>query len=435
VIHLTAPAPGIFRCASNSLVIVGTPTRLFMDEKPAVNSRKHLPALDAVRGVAILGVFCFHILSTVWGRDQLSWGHLLRQMPAQHNGFLWFYPFTFGWIGVSLFFVLSGFVIHYSTLTSAKPFSTLQFYSRRFWRIYPPYAMALVTFCILKVYAVTRLSIITHVLLLHDFSGQTFYVINPSLWSIATEVQFYLVYPLIVFARPRFGMLNVLWGVLGLSLAFRCLFWVVKMHDPAVFEDSHLMLWANPLITLFDWTLGAYLAEQFFAGRRVFPQGGTVLAGAAALFIVSTFIRPLSMFSFQFASLLSAICIERAIWSSAPPSLLKRALIPLGLCSYSFYLFHQPLLEIMVKWSQAHVTTNRFVLALGAAPVFFGILFALSWVIYLVVEKNSIRLGKRFAFESRSKTSAAPPGDGRPASQPPSLPAGEIGEVGIAGSA
>jgi peptidoglycan/LPS O-acetylase OafA/YrhL len=403
-----------------------------MSEIKAANSRKHLPALDAVRGVAILSVFCYHVLSSVWGKDQLPWGRVFRELPSASNhiasSFLWFYPVTFGWIGVCLFFVLSGFVIHYSTLTSSRPFSTLEFYSRRFWRIYPPYAVALALFIYLKVYFVTRLSIITHILLLHDFSGQTFVLINPSMWSIATECQFYLVYPLIIFARPRFGMLKVLFGILGISLAVRCLICVGKMHEPSVFEDSHLMLWANPLITLFDWTLGAYVAEQFFAGRRVFPRSVGLIAGAAGLFVVSTFIRPLSMFSFQFASLLSAICIERAIWAQWRPSQLQKFLIPLGLCSYSFYLFHQPFLELMVKWTQAHVTMNRYAVALAGGPVFFVILFGVSWVIYLVIEKNSIRIGKRFSVGVSKKPGAASGGESA-AGLPIALPAAEMGSA------
>ena len=377
-----------------------------MSQARSVNLRKHLPALDAVRGVAILGVFCYHILSSVWGHDQIEWGNRFRQFSQAPHGFIWFYPLTFGWVGVSLFFVLSGFVIHYSTVTSSQPFSTLNFYSRRFWRIYPPYAVAMLVLAPLVYYLispekVTHISIVTHILLVQDFSRQSFYLINGSFWSIATEVQFYLVYPLLMLARGRVGMRNVLFGTLGFSLAFRALLCVAKRHDAASFEDSHLILWASPMITIFDWTLGAFIAERFAQGKRIFPESFALMTVTAGLFLVSTFIRPLSIFSFQFASLLAALWIERVVWSTRPLSLVKKMLIPLGLCSYSFYLFHQPLLEILIEKSKPWISTNPMTIALVCGPILFFALFGLSWTIYLAVEKPSMQLGKRFSIGAR----------------------------------
>jgi peptidoglycan/LPS O-acetylase OafA/YrhL len=374
-----------------------------MSEHAIPIQRKHLPALDAVRGVAILCVFLYHMLSAAWGRDQLEWGRIFRQWPADRTGMLWFYPMTYGWLGVSLFFVLSGFVIHYSTITARQPFSTLNFYSRRFWRIYPPYAVALLTFCIFRLNAesVTRLAVVTHVLLLQDFSRSTFFLINPSFWSIATEIQFYLVYPLLIFARRSAGMFNVLMGVLTFSLLARVAICFAERHHSDAFSDFHYMLWVAPLITIFDWTLGAYLAECFANGKRIFPRSAGVMLITAVALVASSFIRPLSIFSFQLGSVLSAIWIERVIWSTKPMNVLQKLLIPLGLCSYSFYLFHQPLLDKLVSFSE-RFTTNRYVMTLGFGPLIFCILFAVSWIIYLTVEKTSIHLGKRFSFKPKA---------------------------------
>jgi peptidoglycan/LPS O-acetylase OafA/YrhL len=378
-----------------------------MIEHTIPTQRKHLPALDAVRGVAILSVFLVHLLTPIWGGDHLAWGSLFHhlQWPADRNmgplphGFLWFYPLSYGWVGVSLFFVLSGFVIHYSTVSSSRPFSTSDFYMRRFWRIYPPYALAVLIFTVFPspAYPATRLAIITHFLLVQDFSGQTFYMINPAFWSIATEVQFYLVYPLLILARGRVGMFKVLMGVLSFSVLCRVLICLAKFRHPEVFEDTHKMTWASPMITIFDWTLGAYLAECLHAGKRVFPKNAGFAGLVVGLFLLSSFVRPLSTFSFQLASLMSAVWIERVLWSTRPLSIVQKLLIPLGLCSYSFYLIHQPLLDRLATFSQERFATDRYVTTLVAGPVIFCLIYGLSWVVYLLVEKTSINTGKRFS--------------------------------------
>src|SRR5580700_9314628 len=111
--------------------------------QPVNNRSAHLPRLDAVRALAILSVFLYHSLGVVFYKDQLDFhGGWLDFRSAPSRLFLACYPLTFGWVGVSLFFVLSGFVIHYSFVGSGRPFRAGGFFVRRFWRIYPPYLLA-----------------------------------------------------------------------------------------------------------------------------------------------------------------------------------------------------------------------------------------------------------------------------------------------------
>ena len=92
-----------------------------------------------------------------------------------------FYPLSFGWLGVCLFFVLSGFCIHSSYLRSAR-FSLSIFYVRRFWRIYVPYAVALVGFIIInRVYLAETTSLrqlATHLLMAYNFDPETLIGVN-----------------------------------------------------------------------------------------------------------------------------------------------------------------------------------------------------------------------------------------------------------------
>jgi len=99
------------------------------------SSTKHLGFLDQIRGVAIIAVFLFHVLRVVTGLSTLPWGTWHSDFEVSKS-FLFLLPFSLGWAGVSIFFVVSGFCIHLS-FKQHPEFGA--FFLRRFFRIYPPY--------------------------------------------------------------------------------------------------------------------------------------------------------------------------------------------------------------------------------------------------------------------------------------------------------
>ena len=119
-------------------------------ERPILAERR-IDFLDPIRGIAILLVFVFHSLGTAFGRDELPWGPWFRDFNVP-GSFLLLLPATFGWVGVAIFFVVSGFCIHLSY--SRLPQWSL-FLQRRFFRIYPPYLVALLFFAL--AFPITRL--------------------------------------------------------------------------------------------------------------------------------------------------------------------------------------------------------------------------------------------------------------------------------------
>src|ERR1044072_2053767 len=177
---------------------------------PQANGR--LESIDALRGVAALGVVLYH-------------AGLETPNTAPANIFYWpvkglQFLSSFGYVGVFLFFVISGFCIH---LQWAKTRANGQqpeirfgsFWRRRFLRLYPPYLIAFALFMLMAALStginVTHFfvyDVVMHLLMLHNLDPNTCYSINGVFWTLAIEEQLYLAYFLLRVLRGRWG-----WGV------------------------------------------------------------------------------------------------------------------------------------------------------------------------------------------------------------------------------
>jgi peptidoglycan/LPS O-acetylase OafA/YrhL len=156
-----------------------------------------LSALDGLRGVAVLLVLWYHLWEISWLPAPASW--------------LQFVPET-GFIGVHLFFFLSGFVISYpfarAVVRGDAPPTWGHFAWRRFIKIVPSYLLS-----IAAVYAIgyprhedatpAVQAILTHLLFIHTWFLATYGSINGVLWTLAVEVEFYLLFPLLWWCFSR----------------------------------------------------------------------------------------------------------------------------------------------------------------------------------------------------------------------------------------
>src|SRR6185503_2851732 len=122
---------------------------------------------------------------------------------------------SFGYIGVFLFFVISGFCIHLQWARTKASGNEPEirfgpFWKRRIRRLYPPYVIALLLYLLLTASTlgldVTHFlfyDIGMHLLMLHNLDPHTCYTINGVFWTLAIEEQLYLAYFLLLFVRVR----------------------------------------------------------------------------------------------------------------------------------------------------------------------------------------------------------------------------------------
>jgi peptidoglycan/LPS O-acetylase OafA/YrhL len=162
----------------------------------ALHVQPRLGVLDGLRGFAVLLVLWYH----VW---EISW---LPPWPA-----VAFIPAT-GFVGVTLFFFLSGFVISYPFLVAeaaAKPQPSWRHFAwRRFIKIVPSYVLSIVIsyatgYAQLHSDSAPLPDIVTHLLFIHTWFPATYGSINGVLWTLAVEVEFYCIFPLIWWAFRR----------------------------------------------------------------------------------------------------------------------------------------------------------------------------------------------------------------------------------------
>jgi peptidoglycan/LPS O-acetylase OafA/YrhL len=361
---------------------------------------RHIDFLDPLRGIAILLVFAYHSLGVAYGRDQLPWGHWFRSFNAPHS-FLLLLPATFGWAGVAIFFVISGFCIHLSF--SRSPQWSL-FFWRRFFRIYPVYLVSLLFFAF--AFPPTRLHslswpsldpLVSHLFLFHNL-GKWIYAINSSYWSIALEVQLYAIYPILIALTTRIGWGRSLVAIAVIEIALRLALgasWIVGGKGIPNY------LGASPLVYWFSWALGAYVAERYIRGAiRAIPNYSLYAIGVAAL--ACSFFKPLYFMSFLLFALLTAgvmtTCLHTGKLQFPLPAALRTHLQNVGIWSYSLYLWHQPIVAAVPRLvSKIAPGVHIHPLLMFVFCISLWILVVpMAWLSYKFCELPSIALGKLF---------------------------------------
>ena len=230
-----------------------------------------MQGLDALRGVAILSVLIYHGLN--WDIPQRppggSWTALLVS------------AFSVGWLGVFLFFVLSGFLITGILFDSrSRPNYWRNFYIRRMLRIFPVFILVLIVirvcFHASWAYLVLCLAYSANLVSWFPIEGFTYSV----LWSLAVEEQFYLGWPILVRLLNR----RALALVAGCSILFSPVLRVLSSAQVLPLGNVHSMTW----LISDNLSMGAMLAlllRSRWGTERLIRRValGLTVAGAAIL--------------------------------------------------------------------------------------------------------------------------------------------------------
>tara|TARA_B110001450_G_scaffold256393_1_gene286724 strand:- start:554 stop:1705 length:1152 start_codon:yes stop_codon:yes gene_type:complete len=364
-----------------------------------------LEGIEALRGIAIILVIGFHSILVLFpgyffrNSDYSNKGILLFKSIELDRLILNFNPLGRGGCGVTLFLVISGFLIHLIYLRSNKKKLNLKvFFQKRFWRIVPPYYIILLCFFLInEELNTTGLSnLISHVLFFHNLNDSTFFTINPSFWSIALEVQLYLLYPIFLLLRRCFSTNKI--------LVFLIIFYILTSELTIPSLGSSFAKDTFVLRTWFVWVSGAFLAEEYFNKRRLSNYPFRVFAMLFCIYLM------LSIFNFggaygELKKLISTasfiFLIEFSLFNSPKNSLYKilfSFLKFIGLISYSLYLIHQPLLLELIEILKPETSIQLLNTIIGYILT-LSIVVVISYVSYRFLEQKSIAFGKKINYK------------------------------------
>ncbi|MFO1147857.1 MAG: acyltransferase [Alsobacter sp.] len=373
------------------------------------------PLIDALRGVAILLVILFHYGLLTEALALLGAPAPVRWIAAS------------GWQGVTLFFVLSAFLLGGQLLertAGATPGEAIvrPYLMRRLFRTAPLFLVVFVA-----ALAARRLLPGEHPLVawslggahpLWAYAGLQNWVIGvtgtwggswlSTTWSLATEEQFYLLLPLLVLAGPRATVLA--------ALAFIPLAFCARVATWALQGDLAAYVWTPGHLDSFG--AGLILAVAVRRGWRPGPRQAAALLAAALAVLLALFSREWTEFHMRTmlyghpvavlamaAGLWSLLALE-ASWTAGRAGAVLRWC---GTRCYALYLVHQPVLALVL----AAAGLRYYVLERPGQAVWIalalGVTLVLSEILHRSVEQPCIAWGKRLAARTRAEPSRPVP--------------------------
>ena len=361
---------------------------------------KHrISGLDTLRAIAIILVLMCHY--EIFVSHKPTFGFLGK----------------IGWVGVDLFFLLSGYLISnqiFSSIVNQRDFSLKTFYYRRVLRTLPNYLLVLGIYFLIAAFRENEIlqplwKFLTFTQNVNLNVGTAF----SHAWSLCIEEQFYLIFPvlalLISYTKSRqTGWLIVL-GTLVAGIALRSALWIYYVQDSGSFVHAYYSkIYYSTWCRLDELVLGVSIGmlKNFDKNRwlRFVEKGNFILIFG----LIGSTIAGYLFFQYHFSLLMAAIgypllAISFAaltIAALSPTCYLHNIKIPgaasLAFWSYAIYLVHKPLMVI----------TNTMLLKLNVTNpslvVFIAMLVSVfsGWLLYFCIEAPILRFRDKLSKTS-----------------------------------
>ena len=338
------------------------------------------PEIDGLRAIAVFSVIFYHAEAKIFGKDF----------------------FTGGYIGVDIFFVISGYLITSLILKELKinnNFSFLNFYERRIRRIIPAlFTVILVTmpFAWFYLLPIDLIDVSKSALYTLGFSSNYYFyfsdiqynaadsLLKPFLhtWSLSVEEQYYIIFPVILLFSFRFFqryLFQIIIAVLLISLYFSDI--SSKENVSLTFYSLHTRMWellAGSLLAYFE------IKKQKRSNNKILnqflPIFGLILIFYSFLFFKDSIFHP----SLITVIPIFGVCL--VIWFSNKNGFMTNILsskifVGTGLISYSLYLWHFPIFVFakIMEFTQGDLLRKLFLIVIA---------IILSKITFVFIEKK-----------------------------------------------
>ncbi len=361
-----------------------------------VETRHRLPSLTGLRFIAAFMVFAFH---ATWYVGMFP-GPVFPKPLA-------FITSTAGNLGVSFFFILSGFVLAWS---ARKTDTAKKFWRRRFFRVYPNHLVMFFATLALFTLSGNRIDgVWQNLLLIQAWWHDTFTTVgvNGVSWSLSCEAFFYLCFPLLIMLVRKIRP-ERLWAWTGVFVAGVVAVPLVAQllpSEPQMLWSSTPM-WQNwfvfffPATRMLEFVVGMLMARIVQTGRWInvsVPLAAMLSVGA---YIGSLFCSPLWSSAATMVipmSLLIAAVATRDI-EGRPTILARKPMVWLGNVSFAFYMVHWQVIHHLVWLFGGQTRAWTPTAAESVVALAFPVTLLLAWALHALVERP---LQQRFSSPRR----------------------------------
>lgn len=348
------------------------------NKKTTMHIQMRNNAIDCFRALSIILVTFFHLGATFGGPGMDKGGFGLGNI------------FGNGWVGVGMFFVISGFCMGASTERKFADGFSGRVYARyvmnRFLRIAPSYYVSIafwyfvITQYDVVVKPVAPFDILTHLLFIHNFFQQTMYSISGVYWTLAAEMQFYILLPFI------FALLSSIPGK-----ALTLLLSLVMAVAVSVSSDNTILTFGLPAyLCLFVAGVLSYMHRDLI--YSMLSRYGIVWLIAIAMVIMlsskfGVYDNKARLYEIIFSCLFSLVLAYFSVKESraAYDNIVIRFFSFIGRCSFSIYLYNYIMRALPIENSGF---INFVVLILSA--------FIVGIIAHIIIEKPSEKARKHF---------------------------------------
>lgn len=332
---------------------------------------KRIPQLDGIRGAAALTVVIAHYFGEV------------------ASGFE---PLSVGWLGVEVFFVLSGFLIGGIILDARdQPGFWRGFFLRRAARILPVYLLTVALVIAMGATFSPWVYLTFTQNMAPAFQGMDLIFTHP-LWTLAVEEQFYLLLPLVVVATPRRLLPAALMAMFIGALVFRMAVYPASPSAASLFLPARMDLLSAGVLAA--WAARNLPVERMMLALRIAP--------IPLLFAASGVHRAFGMDAFiiygQSLIALGVAAFLLTVSKGAPEFrgfLSSRVLGFFGTISFALYLLHQPVNYLMhtIFLGAAPDVASPLQIAVTSASVVLSVLAA--WLSWVLMERPILEASRR----------------------------------------